>query len=148
MSLIHTWQRVPDPSILWRPPILPTPTIFKFCPNTHHLSPHLLYLSPCFFNWMGDCITSDVLFYLMISWIYTYQALVPWCHRDLVVCFMQQGVSFLRSNTVWSFASTLIWYHTHKGKHHTQGPIDWHTHINTHQHHLLCAHSSYLYYIQ
>ena len=35
--------------------------------------------------------------------------------------------------------------HTYK---HTEGPIDWHTHINIYLHHLLCTNSSYLYYIE
>ena len=34
--------------------------------------------------------------------------------------------------------------HTHT---HTQGLVDWQTHINIYLHHLLCAHSNYLYYI-
>ena len=48
----------------------------------------------------------------------------------------------------WFFVSTMIWNHTDKGTQHTQGPVDWHTHTNTHYHHLLCSHSSYLYYIE
>ena len=45
-----------------------------------------------------------------------------------------------------------IWYHIHTNTHphkhtqHTQGPLDWHTHINIYLPHLLRAHSSYLYY--
>ena len=39
-------------------------------------------------------------------------------------------------------------YHTHKYTQHTQGPEDWHTHINIYLHHLLCAYSSYLYDIK
>ena len=47
------------------------------------------------------------------------------------------------------FASALIWYHTHKQTHTAySGAIDWHTRINIYYHHLLCAHSSYLYYIE
>ena len=48
----------------------------------------------------------------------------------------------------WFFTGMLIWYHIHKhpNTQHTQGPVDWHTHINIYLHHLLCAHSSYLYY--
>ena len=38
--------------------------------------------------------------------------------------------------------------HTHKKKtQHTQGSVGWHTHINMYLNQLLCAHSSYLYYI-
>ena len=47
-----------------------------------------------------------------------------------------------------AFVGTMIWYHTHKQIHtkHTRVPIDWHR--NIYQHHLLCAYSSYLYYIE
>ena len=38
--------------------------------------------------------------------------------------------------------------HTQTHTRHTQGPVDWHTHINTYLHHLLCAYSSYLYYTE
>ena len=66
-------------------PIFPPP-LFKFCPPPP-LPPSLLpatltptvmlFLLPCFFGWMGDCAKFDVLFYLMILWIYTCRALVP-----------------------------------------------------------------------
>ena len=37
--LIHSWQRVPNPPILWRPPILSTLPFFKFSPTTSLLPP-------------------------------------------------------------------------------------------------------------
>ena len=50
----------------------------------------------------------------------------------------------------------LCWYsdvlskkHTHDDTyHHTQAPISRHTDINIYLDHLLCAHSSYLHYIE
>ena len=74
-----------SPLILWRPPpppILPTPT-FSILSNPPcllcHLQPlpPLIFLLSCFFGWMGDRVTFDVLFYLMILWIYTCRALEP-----------------------------------------------------------------------
>ena len=67
--------------------------------------------------------------------------------------FMQQGVRFTEVwHIMWFFTGTLIWYHKHTHTHthtqHTQGPVDWHSHINVYLHHLLCAQSSYLYYIK
>ena len=98
---------------------------------------------------MGDHATFDVLFYLLIIWIYACQALLPWYQKDLDVDFMQQGIKFTEvSHIMWFFAGTLILYHTHKHTQHIQGPVDWHTHINIYLHHLLCAHSSYLYYTE
>ena len=49
--------------------------------------------------------------YLMIIWIYTCQALVPWYQNNLDVCFMQQGVMFTEVWQMWFFTGTLIWYH-------------------------------------
>ena len=69
---------------------------------------------------MGDHATFDVLFYLMIIWIYTCQALVPWYQEDLDVCFMQQGVRFteVTHDVVFYWYSDLI-SHTHKHTQHT-----------------------------
>ena len=69
------------PSMLWRPPNIPYPNFFKFCPTplSHcvQLSPPLLFFMFCFFDWMGDCATFDMLFHLMILWIYKCRTLVP-----------------------------------------------------------------------
>ena len=52
-------------------------------------------------------------------------------------------------NVVFYWYSNLISYtQTHQHTQHTQGPVDWHTHVNTCLHHLLCAYISYLYYIK
>ena len=64
---------------------------------------------------------------------------------------MQQDIKFTEVwHMIWFFAGILLWYHTHKQSHkhtqHTEGPVDWHTHINIYLHQLLCAHNSYLYY--
>ena len=69
--------------------------------------PQLIFLLPCF--------TFDLLFYLMILWIYKHWALIP------AVCFMQKGINFTE---VWHnvfFGSALIWSHTraHKPTSHT-----------------------------
>ena len=109
--------------ILWRPPILPTP-IFQILSNPPcrcQTAPPLFFLLSCFFDQIGDWATFDVLFCLiMILWIHTCQTLVSQ-YQDLDVGFMQQGIK------------------------NTHTPVDWHTHINTYLHHVLCAHSSYLY---
>ena len=74
---LYNWQRGANPHILWRSPILPTPSFFQiFSANpTHSPTPlpcHLQPLPPlffplsCFCGWMGDSATIDVLFYLMI----------------------------------------------------------------------------------
>ena len=49
-----------------------------------------------------------------------------------------------------AFASTLIWYDTHRQTYtgHTRTNILAHTHINTYWHDLLRTHSSYLYYTE
>ena len=53
--------------MLCKTPYIPYPNFFKFCPtpvtNRFQASSPLLFLRPCFFGWMGDCATFDVLFY-------------------------------------------------------------------------------------
>ena len=53
----------------------------------------------------------------------------------------------------WVITPHLMCKHTtthskHTNTQHTQGPVDWHTHINTYLHNVLFAHSSCLYYIK
>ena len=65
----------------------------------------------------------------------------------------------LTRNVVFCWPSDLISHkHTHIYTHtdtdtdidtqHTQGPANWHTHINIYLHRQSCAHSSYLFYIE
>ena len=101
---LHSWQRVLTLPFYEDPPLccLPPHPFFRFCQHTPspplpcHLQPPppLFFLLSCFYGWMGYHATFDVLFYLMIIWIYTYQALVPCYQKELDVCFMQQGAKF------------------------------------------------------
>ena len=52
---------------------------FVHPPLPCHLQPppSLFFPLSCFFGWVGDHVTIDVLFYFMIIWIYTCRALVP-----------------------------------------------------------------------
>ena len=119
--------------ILWRPSYIAYP-LFQILSNPPpcHLQPlpPMLFLLSCFFDLMGDCVTFDVLFCLMILQIHTCQTLVPQYQKDLDVCFMQQDLTFTEVWDMWFFAGTLIWYYTHTNTHpytqHTQGPVDWH----------------------
>ena len=57
-----------------------TPSFSNFVqPRPCHLKipPLLFFLLSSFFGWMGYHATFDVLFYLMIIWIYKCRALVP-----------------------------------------------------------------------
>ena len=66
-------------------------------------------------------------------------------------------VSTTRCQDYWSFhtaimgfSRSLIWYHTQKYKYiqRTERQTDNQAQINIYQHHLLCAHNSYLYYTE
>ena len=68
--LHHSWQR--GLPLLY----IDSPILF---PNLVQPPPPLLIRLSSFFSWMGNRATFYVLFYLMISWMDTYQALGPWC---------------------------------------------------------------------
>ena len=59
------------------PPPPPQPPLHTPMHTHTQTFPPPLFLLPCFFDLLSDCATSDVLFYLMILWIYAWQALVP-----------------------------------------------------------------------
>ena len=148
---LHSWQRGSNSPFLWRPSYVTYP---KLCPTPSpplpcHLQPppQLFFLLSCFFGWMGDHATFDVLFYLIIIWIYTCQALVPegpWCVFYAKMSQVYRGLTYVLFLLVLWFDITNTQTHIQ----HTQRPVDWHTHINEYLHHLLCAQSSYLYYIK
>ena len=69
----HIWKRGHNLPILWRlpPPILPAFLFSNFVqppslsfPVASNLPSSLLFLLPCFFGWIGDRATFDVLLYL------------------------------------------------------------------------------------
>ena len=96
---------------------LPTPSFFKFCPIpspqlTCHLQPppQLFFLLSCFFGWMGDHTTFDVLFYLMIYWstMSSLGNLVPegpWCVFYATRSQVYWGLTY---NVVFYWYSDLI----------------------------------------
>ena len=140
--------------MLCKTPYIPYPNFFKFCPtpvtNRFQASSPLLFLRPCFFGWMGDCATFDVLFYpndIMGLYMRSVGTLIL---EGRCYVFYEKKVYWgLTHNVVFYWYSDLI-SHTYKPKdmHHTQGPIDWYTHVNIYLHQLPCAHSSCLYYTE
>ena len=84
-------------------------------PSPHFLfffqSPSLrLFLLPCFFGWMCDRATSNVLFYLIIWQTYSGRVLVTQYYQNLALCFIatrcQVYCRFDADNM--TFANTLI----------------------------------------
>ena len=128
-----------------------SPLFLKFCPTPLccRLQPPPRYSFCCLgFFWLNGwsrhiwcaILLNDVMDLHMSS----LSILVPEGHWCVFYATRRQVYWGLTHNVV--FAGTLIWYHTHTNTQHTQGPLDWDTHINIHLHHLLCSHSSYLYY--
>ena len=73
----HSWQRVAN--MLWRPPYIAYPPLKNFVQPLYLLLPtftSLLFLMSCFFDWMGNRATFDVIS-INILWIYKCRALVP-----------------------------------------------------------------------
>ena len=83
--------------------IWPTPLFLNFVQPP----PPMLFLLFCFFDWMGDYATFDLLFH-SILWAYTCQAMVTQYQKELDVCFTQKGVKFTEVWHMWFFAGTLI----------------------------------------
>ena len=115
------------------PPILLTPSFSNFVEPPSPLTkppPLLLFLLPCLF---GDCANDMIL----LLWIYTCRALVPWYQKDSAVCFMEQGVKLMKSDINCDFfTNNRIWYLSLKDTQHTQGLIDRNTHTNIYYHQL------------
>ena len=89
----------------------PRPNHFPV-PVTSNPHPHCSFCCPLFFGWMGYYATFDMLFYLIIIWIYICRALVPWYQKELYVCFMQQSAKFTEDwHIMWFFTGTLIRHH-------------------------------------
>ena len=113
----HNWQRVLNHPILRRTtPLycLPSP-FFKIltnptCAHVHtHTHTHTQYLSlfllPCFFDWMGDCATSDIIL------LYDLDLHKPW---NFSITRTLQCVLCKKF-----FPSPLIWHHTQTKAHST-----------------------------
>ena len=82
-SLGNSWQRVPNPRILWRNPYIAYSTFFQILtklppqtPHTHPNPPHSFCCPVSLIAWI--IAPHLVLFYLMTWWIYTCWALVPY----------------------------------------------------------------------
>ena len=89
------------------------------------------YLLPCFFLWMCDCATLNVLFYFTIRQTYTCWALVSQYQRHLVVCFRKQGINNFTvglTHRTWLLLA-LIWYHTHKHIYTSHRGTNWPAYI-------------------
>ena len=92
------------------PPILTIPPFLHIFSNP--LPPILLplFLLPCFFGWMCDCFTSNMLFYLMIWPAYTYWALAPLYQKQLAMNFMQQDIMFTVGLTQVTWLLLALWF--------------------------------------
>ena len=158
-SLHIVGRKVLTPPVLWRSPILSTPSFFKFCPTTLPIPTTLppltatpTVLSVVLFLWLNEwsCHTwcaillNDVDLHVLS--LCTVVPEGPLCVFYVTRCQIYWG---LTHNVVLYWYSDLISHtQTYKRTHHTQGPVDWHTHISIYLHHLLCVNSSYLYYIK
>ena len=97
---------------LWRHSILHTP-LFQTLSDTSSSTPPPQSFVPCFFDWMDDCATSDVLFFT--NWYYgSTHCLGTLVQQEYPSVFYATSCHVTEvSHTTWFFANTLIWYHTH-----------------------------------
>ena len=128
-------------------------SFFKFHPPPFPLSPSIpipAVLSVVLFLWLNGgsyhiwcAILLNDNMDLHMSILGTLVPEGPWCVFPAT-----------RRQVYWGLTHNLVYYRysdfviTHKHTQLTQGPVDWHTHINIYLHQLLCAHDSYPYYIK
>ena len=100
------------------PNLLPSPPFSNFLHSLPQSSTSTALFVTLFFEWMDDCPAFDVILLnnIMDLHMLSFGTLVP--EEPCYACFLQQGITFTE---VWHimrlFASTLIWYHTHKQSH-------------------------------
>ena len=115
--------------------------------------PPLTALSAVLILWLNEwlrhiwcaILLNDIMNLLHMSSLGTLLPGVPWCVFYAKRHQLYWGLTY---NVVFCWYSDLISHkhiHTLKDTQYTQGPVDWHIHINIYLHHLLCAHNSYLY---
>ena len=142
------------PHILWRPlPLMPKPPFFKFCPPLPTFpvtsKPHPQCSFCCLVSLFEWLMAPHLICLILLNIMDLHMSSLT----TLMCALCNKVSSLLRSDTECFLL--VLWFdithtNTHKVKdtQHTQGPVDWHTHINIYFHQLLCAHSSYLYYTE
>ena len=85
-------------------------SFFTFCATPHQPPPSLLFLLPCFFGWMRDRATFDVLFYLMTLWIYKYWVLVPYYQTWTLLIVLCNKASHVLRFKQWCSVLLVLWF--------------------------------------
>ena len=129
-------------------PILPTPPPFSIFAPPFFLvtsNPPFTVLSVVLFLWLNGwsyhiwcAILVNGSTHVETQYLCTRR---PWCVFYVTRCHVYWG---LTHNMFFYWFPDLI-SHTNTNAQHTQGPVDWHIHINIYLHQLLWAHSSYPY---
>ena len=138
LSLLFKTLSTPPPS----PQLLPCPCHLQPSPPLFFLLSSVLWL-----NGLLRHIWYVVLFnYNMDLHMSSLGTLVP----EGTLCVFYAA----KRQVYWGLIHNVVFYwysnSTSQNKHtqHTQEPVDWHNQINIYLHHLLCAHSGYLYYMK
>ena len=122
----HSWHRGSNPYFMNTPYIyIVYPPFSNFVPLPCCLlsQPLLFILLSYFFDWMGDCITSDILYYLMISWMYKLSLRTLMISFFLVLWFnITHTNTHAHTNT---HTHTHTHTHTNKDTQHTQGTVGY-----------------------
>ena len=131
--IIQSWQRIPNPLYYADHITYPIPfsNFVPTLPLASNLHPNALFVA--LFLWLNACSHHIWCYFIWRRHGSTHAK--PWYFstRRTLLCVLC-NVKFTEVLHMWFFASTIIWYHTDKDIQHTQGPIEWHTHINIYQH--------------
>ena len=96
------------------PPILTITPFLQIFSNPFFPIPLPFFLMPCFFRWKCDCVTSYMLFYIIIWHPYTHTH----THTCIHACMHAHMHACIHTHT-----------HTHTHTQQKQGPIDRHINI-------------------
>ena len=135
----HSWERVPELPYFMKIPCIAYPlfkTLSNLLPYHAQTLSLLLFLMFCFFGWISDRATFDVILHNDIMDLYMSSLGILESEGSCYVFYATRCPGYWGLTYNVFFVGILIWYHTHTYTHthththkytqQTQGRIDWH----------------------
>ena len=115
IAIGHSWQRVHNPPVLWRPPILSTPVFSNFVQLPSQSPPPLLFF---YLVSLVEWVIAPYLMCYSTHWYYGSTHVEPWYHstRRTLLCDLCNNASNLRRLDTCGLL-LVLWFdimHTHR----------------------------------